>query len=237
MVEYENVSTGDLYSYQYDALGRRTAKVVTPFGVASQETRFVYWSFHCLEERGAAEAVTATYVYGARTDEVLSMQRSGGDYYFHSDELGNVMRITDAVGAVVEQYDYTDYGVVLDPTNGFQVHAGSTIGNPLLFQGRRLDAETGLYCFRYRYLEPETGRFTVRDPIGIWGDGGNFGNGYAFAGNNPWSFVDPYGLAGKKVGKALKTAGWFLYGVVHGVANGFSMGLGGGVPSLSRGGR
>ena len=46
-----------------------------------------------------------------------------------------------------------------------------------------------------RYLEPATGRFTVRDPLGMWADAGSLGNGYAFTGNNPWSFIDPTGLA------------------------------------------
>jgi len=40
------------------------------------------------------------------------------------------------------------------------------------------------------------GRFLSRDPIGIWGDAGNYGNGYGYAGNNPCMFVDPSGLRG-----------------------------------------
>jgi len=37
------------------------------------------------------------------------------------------------------------------------------------------------------------GRFLSRDPIGPWGDAGNFGNAYAYAGNNPNTHVDPNG--------------------------------------------
>jgi RHS repeat-associated protein len=52
----------------------------------------------------------------------------------------------------------------------------------------------GLYYFRNRYLDPVEGRFVNRDPIGIWGDPGNMGNGYAFEGGNPVSRRDPFGL-------------------------------------------
>jgi hypothetical protein len=37
-------------------------------------------------------------------------------------------------------------------------------------------------------------RFTSRDPLGIWADLLNLGNGYTYAGNNPWSRRDPFGL-------------------------------------------
>jgi len=69
----------------------------------------------------------------------------------------------------------------------------SQAGNPYMFTGRRYDPETGLYYFRTRYLDPVAGRYTTRDTIGIWGDWLNLGNGYTYAGNNPWSRLDPSG--------------------------------------------
>lgn len=61
----------------------------------------------------------------------------------------------------------------------------------------RSAAETGVvgfYYFRLRYLDPGQGRFVNRDPIGVWGDAGNLGNGYSFCGNDPVNRVDPWGL-------------------------------------------
>lgn len=61
----------------------------------------------------------------------------------------------------------------------------------------RSAAETGVvgfYYFRLRYLDPAQGRFVNRDPIGVWGDASNLGNGYSFCGNDPVNFVDPFGL-------------------------------------------
>ena len=70
----------------------------------------------------------------------------------------------------------------------------SAIGNPYMFTGRRFDTATGLYHYRHRYFDPVTGRFTTIDPLGLWGDPGNTGNGYTYAANNPWTLVDPFGL-------------------------------------------
>ena len=61
--------------------------------------------------------------------------------------------------------------------------------NPYLFQGRRLDEESGLYYFRNRYYDPEHGRFISRDPEGFV-DGPNL---YSFVNNNPINYVDLMG--------------------------------------------
>jgi RHS repeat-associated protein len=61
--------------------------------------------------------------------------------------------------------------------------------------GRRFDAETGLHYFRSRYYDSIVGRFTARDRAGQWFDMGNLGNGFAFVGNNPWSYTDPFGFS------------------------------------------
>jgi len=55
----------------------------------------------------------------------------------------------------------------------------SALGNRYTFQGRELDWSTGLYNFRARWYESETGRWLSKDPIGI--NGGL--NQYVFCGN------------------------------------------------------
>lgn len=122
------------------------------------------------------------------------MRRAGQDSFFHADDQNTVWAVTDASGAVVERYDYEDFGRsrVLDPSGA--PRAGSALGNRWRFTGRELDPESGLYWYRTRYYDPRAGRFTGRDTIGIWGDAANVGNGYTYVANNPGSWVDPFGL-------------------------------------------
>ena len=127
-------------------------------------------------------------------DGIVSMQRGGVDYYYVEDDLGNIMAMTDANGAAVERYEYADFGAVQFFNGAGQSIPASTIGNPYVFTGRRFDAETSLYNFRTRYLDPNMGRFTTRDTIGIWGDPSGLGNGSTYVGNNPLTHTDPYGL-------------------------------------------
>jgi RHS repeat-associated protein len=212
MVRYERP---DLTAeYRYDALGRRIAQTLTD-NSDSTTTLFFYRGDRVIEERDGGGAVQATYVYGNAIDEILSMRRSssgagggggGGppvetDYFYHSDDQGTIWAVTDDTGAVVERYDYEDYGrsYALDASgvplpDGAGAAGRSAIGNRYRFTGREFDEETGLYWYRTRYYDPRAGRFTSRDTIGIWGDPANLGNGQAYVGNNPWTFVDPHGL-------------------------------------------
>ena len=64
------------------------------------------------------------------------------------------------------------------------------IAQPLRFQGQYYDSETGLHYNRFRYYDPDCGRFVSQDPIGL--NGGN--NLYQYA-PNPSGWVDPLGLA------------------------------------------
>ena len=61
---------------------------------------------------------------------------------------------------------------------------------PLRFQGQYYDTETGLHYNRFRYYDPDIGRFVTLDPIGLLG-GVNL---YAYA-SNPISWIDPLGLS------------------------------------------
>jgi RHS repeat-associated protein len=134
------------------------------------------------------------YVYGSYIDEPLMMTPIGGGpvkkYYYHANNLYNVAAITDKNGVVVERYNYSPYGeaTILDPTGLIQ-QAASSIQNPLLFTGRRLDAETGLMYYRARYYDVDLGRFIGRDPFG-YVDGMNM---YQYVRGNSLINLDPEG--------------------------------------------
>jgi len=71
--------------------------------------------------------------------------------------------------------------------------------NPYQFTGRQYDSETGLHYYRARYYNAEIGRFLQPDPIG-YNDGMNM---YAYVGNNPISFTDPFGLLSTETRRAI----------------------------------
>ncbi len=67
--------------------------------------------------------------------------------------------------------------------------AWSPTGNPYLYTGRRLDAETGIYFYRARNYHPGHKQFIQRDPLGYI----NGPSVYEYVGSNPLSRVDPLG--------------------------------------------
>jgi RHS repeat-associated protein len=91
----------------------------------------------------------------------------------------------------VEGYQYDAYGVPAVLSSNFSTVLGSvsTVGNPYMFTGQRLDPETGLMYFKNRYYSPTLGRFLSRDPkedVDI--------NLFSYVGDRPTAAVDPLGL-------------------------------------------
>ena len=111
-------------------------------------------------------------------------------HYAIKDHQNSALAFVNESGAIVESYEYDAWGEtkVFDSA-GTQI-AQSALGNRYLFQGREYDSATGLYYFRARWYDPETGRWLSKDPIGISG-GLNL---YEFCGNNPANSIDPTGL-------------------------------------------
>ena len=64
----------------------------------------------------------------------------------------------------------------------------------LRFQGQYYDEETGLHYNRFRYYDPNVGRFVSQDPIGLAG-----GNNYYTYAPNPIAWIDLFGLRCKGV--------------------------------------
>jgi len=173
---------------------------------------FFYDGWQCVEEYTSAGARTKRYVYGEGIDEVVKatvpdvndgdsdMNTSEElDLYYHQNSLGSVAAVTDLNGTVVEEYSYTAYGeLTVDTRVGTTTGTGTStrVAQPFGFTGRRHDYEEGssLLYYRLRYYDPVAGRFVSRDPLGLWGDPAQRGNGQSYCGANPVNFVDPMGL-------------------------------------------
>ena len=129
-------------------------------------------------------AVQATFVYGTRVNVPEYMVTQSGNYRILADHLGSPRLVVDAsTGAIAERIDYDEWGQVLQDTNpGFQ---------PFGFAGGLYDRDTGLVRFGARDFDPQTGRWTNKDPLLF---GGGDGDVYAYVGNDPIDFFDPSGL-------------------------------------------
>lgn len=197
LIRVENKTSGAVFAvYSYDAHNRRVIK-----RTVGGATLFFYDEWSDIEEQDASGRTLAQYVHGRRLDEVVTMDRdvrADGQlvtFFYHDNAaVMSAVALTDNQGQAVERYGYDLYGepVVMSASSG--VGTESTVQNPFLYQGRRLDAETGLYYYRNRYYNLQTGRFLQRDPLGIWYDAMNQGNPMTYVGNNPSNLIDPLGL-------------------------------------------
>jgi RHS repeat-associated protein len=112
------------------------------------------------------------------------MVADGTTYRLISDHLGSVRLVVDATtGVVAQRLDYDEFGkVTLDTSPGLQ---------PFGFAGGLYDADTELVRFGFRDYDPETGRWTAKDPILFAGGQANL---YLYVGVDPVNNVDANGL-------------------------------------------
>jgi len=170
--------TAGTVSFKYDPFGRRINKS-SPSG----STTYVYDGDNIIEElTGSTGTLGERYTYGPGIDEPLVGQRQPKIFYYEADGLGSVTSLTDPTGAVAATYTYDSFG--------FMTNSTGSATNWFRYTVRQFDSDTGLYYYRARYYDPQSGRFLSEDPIGISG-GINF---YMYVSNNPANLIDPSGL-------------------------------------------
>ncbi len=109
-------------------------------------------------------------------------------FYYHSDHLGSTSYITDNEGNATQFVCYMPYGETL-------VDEHTTAPDPAYltaykFNGKEMDAETGLYYYGARYYEPELAMWYGVDALAEKYP--NMG-GYVYCAGNPVKLVDPDG--------------------------------------------
>ncbi|KIU58398.1 hypothetical protein CRSA0334_19585 [Cronobacter malonaticus ENBT0334] len=106
-------------------------------------------------------------------------------YWFHNQPNGTPERLTDVEGRVRWEGRNSAWGKLAHESTPLPTGYHQN----LRMQGQYLDRETGLHYNLFRYYDPDCGRFTQHDPIGLAG-GINL---YQFA-SNALGWVDPWGL-------------------------------------------
>jgi RHS repeat-associated protein len=167
---------GQRVSFAYDALGRRVRKTF-----AGKTTRFV-WDGNDLVHELAEGAEAVTWVFEPGMFAPLAKMEGEKRYSVVTDHLGTPKMMADEAGALAWKGQLDVYGVARNDV--------ALTGCPWRWPGQYEDAETGLFYNRFRYYDPETGRYVCQDPIGL--AGGLALYGYVV---DPFVWIDAFGLS------------------------------------------
>lgn len=203
LVEVRN-ENGSVVRMAYDPLGRRVEKTEHGSdGYPLGETRFMWDGLRLLQEHKHSQS--SLYVYEDEGYQPLARVDGAGPLqkirYYHNDLNGLPEQLTETDGHSVWQATYRVWGNTLEEVREpYYIEEQN-----LRFQGQYLDRETGLHFNTFRFYDPDVGRFTTPDPIGLLG-GFNL---YQYT-PNPLTWMDPLGLScssdAKKLGGRLGKA-------------------------------
>ena len=119
-----------------------------------------------------------------------------------ADRIGTTMVAVQPNGTPelnAQYFDRSPFGSLEGATG-----TGGTVNPETGFGGATTPNQSGGFTYlRNRWYDPQTGRFLTQDPIGLAG-GVNL---YAYAGNNPVMFTDPFGLTCKVAGNCTQSDG------------------------------
>ena len=181
--------------FDYDPLGRRTAKRhIHADGRPIGSTRFLWDGMRmAAEQSGSGQSGSGhmlrlhLYVDEGSYEPLATVEGTGAHQrtlHHHLDANGAPEELTDAQGELLWQVRYKVWGNTVQE----EWHRSESTPQNLRFQGQYLDRETGLHYNTFRYYDPDVGRFTTSDPIGL---AGGF-NLYQYA-PNPVGWIDPWG--------------------------------------------
>src|SRR6185437_8724345 len=147
---------------------------------------------------GSTWKVTSRYISGGTDQPVLGrFSNLGGtgteNLGLVEDKQGTTLAAMKSDGTQESNAYYfgrNAFGAyIVAPNNS--AYQSSAVNSQSGFGGASTpNASTGFTYLRNRWYDPQTGRFLTQDPIGLAG-GVNL---YAYAGNDPINFDDPFGL-------------------------------------------
>lgn len=151
-----------------------------------------------LVKSGSTWRIQQRYVMGG-VDEPLATRVWTGDATLQEslvlvpDRQGTAVTAIKGNGDEECRVAYTNRGA-FGALDAITTPCGNAINVATGYAGASVPTGAGGYTYlRNRWYDPQTGRFLTQDPIGLAG-GTNL---YAYAGNNPVTFSDPFGLCKK----------------------------------------
>ena len=189
--------TADIYSYTYDESGIRTSKTVN-----GTTTYFTTRDGVVLSQ---TDGTNTLYFQYDNRDVPVGFQLNGTQYFYLTNQMGDVIGITDSAGSLIATYTYGAWGEVLaitPATSGSSAQLAIANANPLRYRGYYWDAETGYYYLQSRYYSSLLARFMIADNLHFVLDtkedrcGENL---YLYVSNCPIDMVDKTGCKSKKI--------------------------------------
>jgi RHS repeat-associated protein len=183
-----NAAIADVYTYDGNGLrqsatqGARTANPVTT--QLSWDTSGYSGSVPTLLADGST-----SIIYGPDQLPIEQIDDSGNSsdtgsgnvLYYHHDQQGSTIMLTDQSGNNVASFAYGPTGTLLDSTGSVKPVLG--------YDGQLTDWDTGLIYLRARVYDSATEQFLTRDP-----DDNQTRQAYEYAGDSPVNMSDPSGL-------------------------------------------
>ncbi|WP_437586874.1 DUF6531 domain-containing protein [Sorangium sp. So ce1000] len=184
--------SGERVRMTYDAFGRRVLKqVVGAKGETARAVTFV-WDADALAGELDRERGARCFVHEPGTLVPLLQAERGEVFAYVNDPLGMPKELIDEKGLLAWSAAHSAWGKVVevygDRISEFK-HRGK-VSSPFRLMGQYEDEETGLCSTRFRYFDPQVGRWLSPDPLGVLGGLELFG----FDGC-PTTHVDPLGLS------------------------------------------
>ena len=174
-------------SFTYDYMGRRVKATFTDSS-GTVEERYVWDGWTLLLVLDGSNNVVRKFTWGLDIAEeasglpygdrpgaaaggvggLLAVEESSGsesgDYVYFYDANGNVGQVLDwDTEAIAAHYEYDPFGRLISSSGSY------ADGNRFRFSTKYQDPITGFYYYGFRYMNPSTGRFLNRDPIGEFG--------------------------------------------------------------------
>lgn len=146
----ESIVDGDKkYSYTYDETGIRTSKTVN--GVTT------YFNTKDGVILSQTDGTNTMYFQYDTSGTPLGFVLNGTQYFYITNQMGDVLAITDTNGDIVANYEYDAWGKVLTADTDIAKQ------NPIRYRGYYYDNETGYYYLQSRYYDSNICRFINTD--------------------------------------------------------------------------
>ena len=163
-----------LIEYTHDPFGRRIAKWIAG---AIVEKYLWYGCSKLLAVYDGSDNLLQRFQYADERMPVI-MTSAGVTYYLSYDQVGSLRVVSDSAGNLVKRIDYDAFGNILSDSN-------PSFAMPFGFGGGLRDRDTGLVRIGLRDYDPETGRWTSKDPNLFLGRSADL---YGYGQHDPISF-------------------------------------------------